>query len=218
MGTVIISGILFALVSYAEVLGYGLDHVRALAQAESPLSQLSNRFVFRQFAMFIDLATAISAFACTIGSLSAAARILYVLGRTGAASGLGVLHHKQGTPARALLIVGAGNVIPILVFGAQAGATSYSGNLVTIGTLSLILVYIVVAGADVIEALRNRRIFSSVVGFTGAALLLWPLWNSFYPVPRWPGNLWPYVVMTWVVLGGLQAFLLRRKLMCESLD
>jgi len=76
MGTVIISGILFALVSYAEVLGYGLDHVRALAQAESSLSQLSNRFVSRQFAMFIDLATAISAFACTIGSLSAAARIL----------------------------------------------------------------------------------------------------------------------------------------------
>jgi len=94
-----------------------------------------------------------------------------VLGRTGAAPGLGVLHHKQGTPARALLIVGAGNVIPLLVFGTQAGATSYSGNLVTIGTLSLILVYIVVAGADVIEALRNRRIFSSVVGFTGAPSL-----------------------------------------------
>lgn len=53
MGTVIISGILFALVSYGEVVSYGLDHVKSLAQADSPLSVLSNRFASRQFAMFI---------------------------------------------------------------------------------------------------------------------------------------------------------------------
>jgi hypothetical protein len=34
MGTVILSGILFVMVTYAEVVGYGIDHVQALAQAD----------------------------------------------------------------------------------------------------------------------------------------------------------------------------------------
>ena len=31
--------------------------------------------------------------------------------------------------------------------------------------------------------------------------MAWPLYNSVYPVPGFPGNLWPYVVIGWIALG-----------------
>jgi hypothetical protein len=31
--------------------------------------------------------------------------------------------------------------------------------------------------------------------------MLWPLYNSIYPVPAFPGNLWPYVVIIYLVIG-----------------
>lgn len=83
MSTVVIAGLFYLVVSYAEVRGYGLDQIQALARADAPLDVLSTKYISARFAMFIDLATALSAFAAAIGSLSAASRILYGLGRSG---------------------------------------------------------------------------------------------------------------------------------------
>jgi hypothetical protein len=73
------------------------------------------------------------------------------------------------------------NIAALMLWGPKAGAVSYGANIVTIGTLSLILVYICVAGADMIEAFRARRIVWAIIGFSGATLLIWPLWNSLFP-------------------------------------
>jgi hypothetical protein len=32
-------------------------------------------------------------------------------------------------------------------------------------------------------------------------VLIWPLYNSVYPVPAYPNNLWPYAVLAWIVIG-----------------
>jgi hypothetical protein len=129
-----------------------------------------------------------------------------------------IAHYKHGTSARALLTVVAVNIAALMLWGAKAGAMSYGGNIVTIGALSLILVYICVAGADMIEAFRTKRILWTVIGFSGATLLIWPLWNSLYPVPGWPGNLWPYIVMIWAVLGGLLVLFLHRRSVPKNLE
>ena len=42
---------------------------------------------------------------------------------------------------------------------------------------------------------------SSVGGLLGTGVLLWPLYNSVYPVPAFPNNRWPYLVATWLVVG-----------------
>jgi amino acid transporter len=210
MGTVLLSGFLYVIVSYAQILGYGVENVQALGQAESPLSVLSAKFVSRPFAEFIALATAFSAFACTIGSLSAGARMLYTLGRAGTAPWFGVLHPKHRTPARALLLLSAASILGLLTWGFQAGGLAYSGGIVTIGTLALILVYMGVTGAEMVEAFRRNRAFWIVLGFIGTVLLLWPLWNSLYPVPNWPDKLWPYIVVLWLILGALQISRVRK--------
>ena len=75
-----------------------------------------------------------------------------------------------------------------------------------------------VTGAEMVEAFRSNRSLWIVLGFTGTVLLLWPLWNSLYQLPGWPQKLWPYIVIIWLILGAVQAFLLRRKLGVRSLE
>jgi amino acid transporter len=203
MGTVIAAALFYVVVSYAQVIGYGLDQVEALGQANAPLDELSTRFISGGVAGFLDGAIATSALASAIGSLSAAARMLYALGRAGLARCLANIDAQRGTPVLSILTVGLVFVTGLLFWGAQSDAMSYSGNVVTIGTLSLVLVYISVAGVHAIEAFRDRRLVSSMVGWLGALLLLWPLWNSLSPAPPWPGNLWPYVVVAWLLLGAV---------------
>jgi amino acid transporter len=158
------------------------------------------------FAGFLDFAAATSALACAIGSLSTAARMPYALSRAGWVPGLAEVDPKHGTPARSIVAMSAVNLICLLLWGAHSDAISYSGSIVTIGTLAVILVYISVTGAQAIGAFRSRRPVWWMIGSLGAVLLLWPLGNSWYPAPPWPGNVWPYLVAAWLLLGALLVF------------
>jgi amino acid transporter len=208
MGTVIVASLFFVFVSYAQVVGYGLGRVQELGRASVPLDELSTRFISGAYASFLDFAAAISALACAIGSLSAAARVLYALGRAGLAPHLAAVNPRHGTPTRSIVVMSAANLVCLLLWGAR-DAASYSGGMVTIGTLGLILVYISVTGAQAIGAFRSRRPVWWMIGSLGAVLLLWPLGNSLYPAPPWPGNVWPYIVAAWLVLGLALAFFRR---------
>jgi amino acid transporter len=201
MATVIAGTLYYVLVSYAQIVGYGLDHVQTLGRASAPLDVLATRYISGTFAGLLDLAAATSAFACAIGSLSAAARMLYALARAGAAPSLAKVDVQYDTPARSIAVTGAVNLVCLFLWAARSDAMSYSGNIVTVGTLALILVYIGVTGALAISAFRCRHPIQWLIGSLGALLLLWPLWNSLYPAPAWPGNMWPYVVAAWLALG-----------------
>jgi amino acid transporter len=205
IGTVVVALVFYVFVSYAEVVGYGIENSALLGRASAPLDELSTRFISGEFAGFLDLAATISALACTIGALSAAARMLFALSRAGLVRGLDAVDPRHGTPARAVCVMGTVNVICLLVFGIGSDAASYTGAVATVGTLALILAYMAVAGAQAIDAFRGGRLVWWGVGWLGLGLLVWPLWNSVYPVPSWPGNLWPYVVVGWLMAGMLIA-------------
>lgn len=206
VGTLILAVLFYVLVSYAQVVGYGPDHVDELSRASAPLDELSTRFISEAYAGFLDFAAATSALACAIGSLSAAARMSYALSRAGLAPDLAEVDAKHGTPARSIVVIGAVNLACLLLWGARSAAADYSGNIITIGTLALILVYISVTLAQAAGAFRSRLAIWWAIGALGSMLLLWPLANSLYPAPPWPGNVWPYVVVGWPALGALLAF------------
>ena len=201
IATMVISGVFYIVVTYAQVLGYGLDNIQDLAESSTPLDALSTRFISPNFAVFIDLAAASSALACSIGSRSAAARLLYALSRAGLSPALGVTHPRHNTPTRAVLAVTLVDLAGLLLWGAQAGAFGYSSSLATLGTLALVAVYMTVAGAAMMLAFRDGSLGWGIACGAGAVLLFWPLWNSIYPVPDWPANLWPYVIAAWMAVG-----------------
>jgi amino acid transporter len=185
------------------VIGYALDQIAMLGNAGAPLNDLAIKYVSKDFATAIDLATAVSAFACVIGSLSAAARVLFALGRAGLASCIGEANAVRGTPGAAIVLSGGMCLLGVLVWAPFVGATDYYGDLATIGTLALILVYVGVTGAELAESLGGRRLVRALFGLAGVLVLLWPLYNSIYPIPDFPRNLWPYVVIAWIFAGAL---------------
>ncbi|MDR7038904.1 amino acid transporter [Methylobacterium sp. BE186] len=198
VGSLAAATLLYTLVSYAQVAGYGPDGVQALAAAHAPLDTLASRFISDRYAICLDLAAGVSSLACALGTAAAAARILATLGRNGLGARLAAIDPVHGAPRRALRIVGAGNLLALALFGSLAGSRAYSEAFATVATLVLILVYMAVAAAQMVQAVREGRRAMALVGGLGAALLAWPLLNSLYPLPDGPGLLWPLVVIAWM--------------------
>jgi amino acid transporter len=201
LGTVVLAGVFYVFASYVQVVGFGLDRLDVLAGDSAPLNTLALTFGSREFAGLLDIGAALSAFSCTLGSLSAAARMLFALSRAGLAPRLGTVHHRHGTPGAAVLAIGSVMLTGSLLWAPLVGPSQYYDDMGTIGTLALILVYMGVSAAALVEALRAKRIVWALPGAGGALLLLWPLYNSLYPVPAYPAALWPYVVAFYLVLG-----------------
>jgi amino acid transporter len=201
LGTVVLAGLFYVFASYVQVVGFGLGAMDALAADSAPLNTLALRFGSRGFAALLDFAAALSAFSCTLGCLSASARMLFALGRAGLAARLGAVHETHGTPGVAVLIVGGIMLTGLVLWAPLVGPANYYGGMGTIGTLALILVYLAVTVAALVAALRAGRSLSALVGAVGALLMVWPLYNSLYPVPAYPTDLWPYAVVIYLALG-----------------
>ena len=199
-GTVLGSGLFFIFVAYCEVIGFGPSGIMDLARSEAPLNDLSLRYASPHLAIALDLAAATSCFSGMLGGLAAAARILFALGRGGLSPMLADVHPVHGTPASAVSLAAILIMVPFLLWAPFAGGAgnfySYSS---TIGVLALIVIYISVGGAEVVEGWREQRWLWPAACSLGPVLLLWVLYRNIYPVPEFPNNLWPYVALAWVL-------------------
>jgi amino acid transporter len=201
LGTVAAAGIFFVFVAYTQVVGFGLDNMKALANTAAPLNTLALKYGSRNFATVLDIATAISAFSCTLAAVSAGARMLFALSRSGLAPAFAQVNARYGSPSRAVIGVGVVMLTSVLLWAPTVGANGFYGDVGTIGVLAVILVYIGVTTAAAAYAVRRRDVVWAGFGILGAVFMLWPLFNSVYPVPAFPGNLWPYVVVIYLGIG-----------------
>jgi amino acid transporter len=200
LGTVLGSGVFFVLVAYCEVVGFGPNGIKDLAGSEAPLNDLALRYASPELAIALDVAAAASCFSSLLGGLAAAARILFALGRGGLSPVLADVHPVHGTPAPAVSLAAILLILPFLVWAPFTGPGNYYSYLSTTGVLALILVYIGVGAAEIIEGWREQRPLWSALCTLGPLLLFWVLYRNIYPVPKYPNNLWPYVVFAWVVV------------------
>jgi amino acid transporter len=198
LGTVLGSGLFFVFVSYCEVAGFGLDGVKDLAKSEAPLNDLALKFASRPLAIGLDLAAAASCFSSVLGSLAAAGRVMFAIGRGGLSPALGRVSPTHGTPVTALAVTSVIILVVFVAWAPFAGSGNYYSYVSTIATLSLIAVYIGVGGAEVAEAWREHRQRWAAVCMLGPLLMLWVLYRNLYPVPDYPNNLWPYVSAAWI--------------------
>jgi amino acid transporter len=196
--TVVASGLFFIFVAYCEVVGFGPNGIKALGKSEAPLNELALRYVSPGMAIALDLAAAISCFSGMLGPLAAAARVLFALGRGGLGSTLSAVHPVHGTPAPAVSMSALLIILPFMLWAPFIGSGNYYSYTSTTATLALILVYISVGAAETVESWRERRPIWSAICLLGPALLIWVLYRNIYPVPEFPNNLWPYMVLAWV--------------------
>jgi amino acid transporter len=198
-GTVLGSGVFFIFVAYCEVIGFGPTGIMDLARSEAPLNDLALKYTSPHLAIALDLAAATSCFSGMLGGLAAAARILFALGRGGLSPVLADVHPVHGTPASAVSLAAILIILPFLLWAPFAGGGNYYSYTSTIAVLALIVIYIGVGGAEVVEGWREQRWLWPAACVLGPALLVWVLYRSIYPVPEFPNNLWPYVALAWVL-------------------
>jgi len=200
LGTVFGSGLFFVFVAYCEVIGFGPHGIKDLAKSDAPLNDLALRYASPQLAIALDLAAAASCFSGVLGGLAAAGRILFAIGRGGLSPALAEVHRVHGTPAPAVALAAILTIVAFILWAPFVGAGNYYAYTSTIGVLALILVYIGVGGAEMVEAWREHRPLWSAACVLGPVLLLWVLYRNIYPVPEFPNNLWPYVAAGWVIV------------------
>jgi len=199
-GSVLLCAVFYTVVSFCEVIGFGMDHLHQLATAEAPLDILSKQYATSGLSVALDFAAATTCFSGTIGAIAAGGRILYALSRAGLSPPLTFVHPTHGTPTRAIAMTAVLNIVPFVVWGPFVGPGNFYSYTSTIAVLALMLDYIGVGIAEVVESQRERRYAWAALCGMGPVLLAWVLFRNVYPVPDWPNNCWPYVTLAWIAL------------------
>jgi amino acid transporter len=190
---------------YAQVLGFGTANINQLVEDNSPLSTLASRFISQKYALLIDFAVISSAFACTMGTLAAASQMLMALSLDSRLKWFKSIDRKHGTPWKALLAISTCSLVGTLIYGSHVGGVTYAVECASIASMALIVVYLFVCFAELIASCSARSPLRIATSGLCIPLLIWPLFNSVYPIPKFPDSLWPYIVAAWILAGTVLA-------------
>jgi amino acid transporter len=208
----IFAGALFIVCAYAEVLGFrtvGQD----LGTNQAPMRVLAGAVRTPILGLLIDIGALVSLFACTLGCITAAARVLLLMAHNGLAHGsMRATNAKHETPGRAIVVTGIAAVAPVAVLAVRgASGLDVYGWLGSLATYGFIVTYALVCFA-LPRYLREHGTLHSaariVSAFAGTAMLL-ALIGNLYPMPEGPYGKLPYIYLAylaaglvWFVLGG----------------
>jgi amino acid transporter len=142
---VVLAGIIYTLVMFAQTIGYGTDAagLAAFAGASSTLTDLGSTYIGPWFSVLIAVVAFSVAFASLLSSTAAAARLLFALARDGfGPKSFAKANPKTGVPTHAVISV---TVLTVLLAGMLAlfGTTAVDVYYwyATIATLCMVVAY-----------------------------------------------------------------------------
>jgi amino acid transporter len=205
------AGVFYIFVTYALAIGYGVTNGHIWASDATPLNTITNRYAGPVWAQIIDVMVAISGFSGAMGIVTLGSRIYYDMGRSGVgATSLVKIHHRFRTPTRLILLICGIALGTGIVVGELTTPATIVGFIGTATTLGDIIVYIAIC----VAALRdfNRvswragespaaRCANYIVPLVALGLLGFAFYSSIIPVPAFPYDLAPYVVLLVGVIG-----------------
>lgn len=202
---VILSGVFYIFVSYAQVIGFGVspEGIKAFTGSEAPLGELISRHLGNGFSLVILLCVAVSFLSSTLGCVSAGARVLYTMSRDKMLSAASLkIDKKRKTPYVGLNIYII-LVIGILMLNLGVRCMEVGAYAVMTGTLALLLSYVITT-AGAIRYFGKYKIWSSgqlIIPVLSILALSVIFLANIYPVPAFPMNLFSYFVIGWLILG-----------------
>ncbi len=211
--SLLITGAFMVFMSYIEV--FATKHMGvSLGTLETPLTNIATAYKVSFFHVPVALGAMVSFFSLSLSCLNAGARIIFPL------SGHGFLprrahavHHKNMTPHVALASYGAVILVVAGIFdltGTSPGTLfGDAGTMAAFGFLSAYFLITLAAPFYLrkLGELKARNIAIAVVAFL---CLLVPTVGSFYPVPPYPVNLFPYIFLAFMLLGGARLYHMHR--------
>ncbi|MHB8293220.1 MAG: APC family permease [Acidimicrobiales bacterium] len=163
------------------------------------------------FAILVYLAGLTSTVSSLLGATTSQTRIIFSAGREGLLPfPLGKLS-RFGTPWVALAVYSVFALGMTLIWASQGSALGVAGEIGTLGTIPIALVYMVLNFALPVYYLRHqRRLFSPwrhlVVPILGIAFLILPLWGLIQPGQPAPYDIFPWIIAGVLLVGLLYAF------------
>ena len=208
MGTVIGGGVVYTLVTTAEVLGFGTDPagIARFAASHSLLGDLGGIYFGSWCGDLLDILATFSALGCGLASVMGASRVLFAMVRSLApTSRLAQLSEGGSSPVLAsLCVIGtafAGNAVMRFVFHGRGSDPFFWSS--TLSVLALLVAYFLVvvsAGISLLrDPLRTGR-WKIVIPVLAALAIGYTLWVSVYPVQEGAYGVIPWIVLGWCLL------------------
>lgn len=192
------------------------NHVGAITGASVPFVTAASR-ALGPVSILVYLAGLTSTFASLIGATNAQTRMIFSAGREGLLPfGLGKVS-RRATPWVALVVYLGFSLVMTLIWASHGGGPlDMAGVIATLGTIPIAMVYLVLNIAVPVYFLRHHReVYSPwghlVVPILGCCFLILPLWGLVQPNQPAPFNLFPWVVLAWLVMGAIYALIRRRQ-------
>jgi amino acid transporter len=221
---VILSGVVFIIISFAQTVGFGLDGagVKAYGASAAPNTDLATSFVGSWFAMVLNAGAALSTFACALASADGAARVLFSLGRDGRIpSKLAAIHPRHHSPHWAL---GVSMVIGLLIAAAFVPFTDSPSNVYgwtgALATLAVIIAYGMTSVAAAMyfwkEDIAKRHYHQFIPLVVAVPLLAYTFYSQIFPVPPAPLRYWPYVMLVFLGIGVVILYVQRKQVVTRD--
>lgn len=199
-------GIIFVIFSYTEVLGFIGSNIK-LNEADAPLNTLADLHSASFLGPIISFGTAVSFFACFLACSNAGARVLLSIGRHGIVhSSVRNVHDENKTPHIAISVVSLiATIVPIILIALNKEIFDIYGWLGTIATYGFLFNYALITIATPVYLHRQKelKIKDIVISAITFIILLIPIVGSIYPLPEYPYNLFPFIFLVWLGIGGV---------------
>jgi amino acid transporter len=214
LSSVVLVGIYFTFMAYAETLGFE-GSGQSFAQSAAPLNSLATIAGMPVLGHLIDLGLTIGIFAAVIGMLTAGSRIIYTMSRDGILpAALGRVHPNYQTPDAALALMAIPTwIIPFAFVVARTPVESVLGYLGTMTGYGFLVAYFLISIAAPVYLHRRGELrpHHVLISALAAGLMAFVFAGQLYPAPPPPYNVFPYLTAAYFVVGILFYVVLRTR-------
>lgn len=194
------AAVFYLFVTYALAIAYGAKGGASWAGAAAPLAVILTRLMGPNWASAVEAMVALSGFSAGLGLVTLSTRVLHGMSLRGLMPrALSREHRRFRTPSYGVVLVCVVAAILGSALGLSQGSNTLIGFTSAFNTLVLIAVYAVIAaGAFAVFGVRGRgrgRWHAFVIPVVAFGLLAYAFYASVIPVPAFPYNLAPYLVL-----------------------
>ncbi|HEX7390769.1 MAG TPA: APC family permease [Acidiphilium sp.] len=211
IGTVSI-GILYMFLAYATEIAFH-NNATAIGKADIPFVDAFKASA-ASVLVIAYLAGLTSIFSSLLGLTNSQARILFNSGREGLLPRFfGKIHPRHQTPFVAMWCFVLVAFLIVIVFGWNIQPVDLFGETGTLGTIPVIVTYLVTNLALPVYMLRYHRnefnlLMHAIIPIVGTILMLFPLWGLIQPGQPAPYNIFPWAALGVLVLSIIYGFVL----------
>lgn len=218
-GTLLLTGVLFVVVMFAQVNGFGTDQagLDAFQNSGNTLGDLSASYIGKWFSLVIIFTAIVSAFGCHLATSATSGRMLYAFARDGfGPNALAHIHAATGGPRRATWLVVIVAVAVNLICGVIGWPDMGTGNdaidtyflFAVAGSACLMVCYLLVelaatwfVGAPKFVSVHGGKgkVAGIALPLLGALVIVVVLWFNVKDAESWSAA--PLLGLYWCAIG-----------------